>query len=70
MLEETSSKAPEYPEWMPLGALDLIQTTLLQNVQRPRRTRSLLWVSLRTPCIRTSYVSQWPWLDGWLDEEQ
>ena len=32
MVEETSSKASEYPEWMPLRALDLIQSTLLQNV--------------------------------------
>ena len=70
MVEETSSKASEYLEWMPLRALDLNQLTLLQNVLRPKLTRSLRWVSLSTPCIRTRYVSQWPLLDGWPDGEQ
>ena len=56
-MEETSSKAPEYPEWMPLRVLDVIQPAVQQNVKRSRLFRSLPSVSLRTPRSRTSSIT-------------
>ena len=61
-MEETSSKAPEHPEWMSLRVLDVIQPAVQQNVKRSKLFRSLPCVSPRTPYSRTSSVSQWAWL--------
>ena len=43
-MKETSSKAPEYSQWMPLRVLDVIQPAVQQTIKPSRLFRSLLWV--------------------------